>query len=145
MSNRYSASVQGGAGSVTLPSASLYAGANLDLRLMEVHVFNTTAISCLYNLLRLDTTGTKPAAEVDAPYDPNSVVAEGGVSGTHTVAPTLDEIFERLVLGTAIGSGVILTFGKEGLLIPKGTANGIGLILNGGTGQIANYTFVWEE
>jgi len=145
MSYRYSASVQGGAGSTTLPSASLYAGANKNKRLFEVHGFGTVATESRYLLRRLDTAGTKPAVVVDAPYDSNGPAAEAGVSGTHTVGPTLDEIFERLVFGASIGAGVILTFGKEGILIPNGTANGIGVVLNTGTGQVIDWTFVWEE
>lgn len=145
MAHRYSGSVQSVADSVTLPAASVYAGSDIDSRLMEVHAFNTSSTECFYNLIRLDTAGTKPSAVDDAPYHPGGPAAGGGVHGTHTVAPTLDEIFERLVFGAAIGAGVILTFGKEGLLIPKGIANGIGLVLESGTLQLLNVTFVWEE
>lgn len=146
MAHRYSGAVQGsGADSTTLPQASVYAGADIDLRVMEIHAFNTASTECEYNIVRLDTAGTKPAAVLDAPYHPGGPVAEGGVHGTHTVGPTIDEIFERLIFGAAIGAGVILTFGKEGLLIPKGVANGIGIVLDTGVLQVLNVTFVWEE
>jgi len=145
MSHRYSASLIQGVGTVLLPASSLYCGANLDKRLFEVHVQNTTAVACLYNLVRLDTAGTKPAAIADNPYEPGGPTAEAGVSNTHTVGPTLDEMIERLVFGAAVGAGVILTFGDKGILIPKGVANGIGIILASGTGQVLNATWVWEE
>lgn len=145
MGHRFSASVQGEAGTTVLPSASLYAGANKDLRLFEVHGFGTVATASRYLIRRLDTAGTKPAAVTDAPYDTRGPAATGEVSGTHTVGPTLDEIFERLVFGASIGAGIILTFGKEGLLIPNGIVNGIGVVLNTGIGQAIDWTWVWEE
>lgn len=145
MANRYSASLEAGVGTVTLVSSSLYAGANKNVRLFEVHAFNDSAVAAKYNLVRLDSAGTKPAAITDNPYDTTAIASDAGVSNTHTVLPTLDEIIERLPFGAAIGAGFILTFGDKGLLIPFGVANGIGLVLQGGTGQVILTTYVWEE
>lgn len=145
MGHRYSGTVVGGVGTTVLPSSSLYAGANKDLRLFEVHAFNTNINPVEVNLVRLDTAGTKPAAVTDAPYDPNGPAAEAGVHAVHTVGPTIDELIERLMFGEAIGAGVILTFGAAGLLIPAGVTNGVGLVLRAGTDQLIQTTYVWEE
>ena len=144
MANRYSASLTAGVGTALLPSSSLYAGANKEVRLFELHMFNDSAVECRYDVVRLDTAGTKPAAITDNPYEPGAV-SDAGVSNTHTVGPTLDEIIEELIFGAAFGAGFILTFGDKGLLIPAGVANGIGVALNTGTGQAIKTTYVWEE
>lgn len=143
---RHSATVIMGAGSTTLPGGSIYAGADKNIYLKELHLFNTVAIVSSYDLVRLDTAGTKPAAITnEAPYDPNGDVGTATIHAAHTVGPTIDEFFERMVFGPVEGSGYILTFGGPGIVIPKGVANGIGIVLTGGTGQILDATFVWEE
>jgi len=144
MSERYSASLLAAIGTTLLPSSSLYAGANKDVRLMELHAFNDSASACKYMLQRFDTQGTQGAAIVDSPYGRDTPTSEAEVFAVHTVGPTVDEVFERMPFGAAIGAGFILTFGKEGLLIPAGVANGIGMILIGGTGQLIETTYVWE-
>jgi len=144
MPERYSTSLLAAVGTTLLPSSSLYAGANKDVRLMELHAFNDTASACKYLLARLDTAGTKGAAQVDAAYGRVAQVSEAEVFAVHTVGPTIDEVFERMPFGAAIGAGFILTFGKEGLLIPAGIGNGIGMILIGGVGQQLETTYVWE-
>jgi len=49
------------------------------------------------------------------------------------------------MLGAVKGSGVIWTFGDEGIFVNIGTANGIGIICPSGTGQILDYYFDWIE
>jgi len=54
------------------------------------------------------------------------------------------------VLGAAVGSGVIWTFGDDGLAITaadavESTANGIGPVVATGTGQICQCYMVWDE
>jgi len=144
--SRYSGSLRTGAGTATLVMASLYAAATAAAKLKEVHVFNTTVTAVSLKLMRLNTAGTKPAAITDNEYDHSiSPPALCTVHNTHTVAPTLGEEIKRVALGAAIGSGVIWTFGDNGILVPLGVANGVGLILSTGTGQICDAVFVWEE
>ena len=143
--SRYSASLRTGAGTATLPMCSLYAVAAAGCKLKEIHIFNTVATAVALKLMRLDTAGTKPAAITDNEYDRDGPPALCTVHNTHTVAPTLNEEITRAMLGAAIGSGIIWTFGDNGILIPSGTANGIGLILSTGVGQICDVTFVWKE
>ena len=66
----------------------------------------------------------------------------------HTVAATMvsGANIRQAMLGAAVGSGVIWTFGDTGLLIAAGTANGIGVICPSGfTGQIVDYNIDWDE
>ena len=143
--SRYSKGVRTSIGSTALPIASLYAVAGSGCALREVHIFNTTATAVALMLARLDSAGTKPAALTDAEYDQNGPVAACLMHNTHTVGPTLDEEFAHVTLGAAIGSGVIWTFGGSGLIIPLGVANGIGVVVSTGTGQICDVSFVWDE
>ena len=48
-------------------------------------------------------------------------------------------------IGAAIGAAVIFTFGDSGLRIPIGTGNGIGVIVETGTGQVCQSYIVWDE
>ena len=142
---RYSAGFRTSAGSTTLPIGSVYAVAGSGFTLREVHLFNTTATAVALKLSRLDTAGTKPAAVTDNEYDQNAPVALSLAHNTHTVGPTINEEIVRATLGAAIGSGVIWTFGANGLVVPLGTANGIGIVVATGTGQICDVAFVWDE
>jgi len=144
---RYSAGAKtAGAGSTTLPLISLYAAASVGGRLREVGAFNTTPTAVDIKLVRLTSTGTQGASLTAAKYDDTSAAASCTPKNTHTVAPTLgDDLGYRASLGAAIGSGVIWTFGDTGIHIPPGTANGIGIIIENGTGQILQAYFVWDE
>jgi hypothetical protein len=132
-----------------LPSGSLYAAATIGGRLLEVGIFNTTATSCQVALRRLTTAGTPGAALDELPH--NTVVSSAAANctgfNTHTsTGPTITNGNFRLApLGAAIGSGVIWTFGDEGIIIPLGTANGVGILCPTGTGQICDFYFEWAE
>ncbi len=142
--SRYSGGILTAVGSVSLPIVSLYAVAGSGARLMEVHLFNTTTTAVQLRLMRLTTAGTKPGATTDGEYDENAPPALAQFHGTHTGGPTLGTEFKRVELGAAIGAGIIWTFGANGLVIPLGTANGIGVVPVG-TGQIVSANLVWEE
>ncbi len=143
--SRFGVGGRTGAGSTTLPIISLYAVAAAGCQLREIGFFNTTAVAVALKLVRLDTAGTKPAVLTDGEYNPDGPVALCGVHLTHTVGPTIDEEFKRTTLGAAIGSGIIWTFGATGLIIPAGTANGLGLVVSVGTGQICDAYIDWDE
>lgn len=134
-----------GAGSATLPLASLYAGASGGGRLREVGIINTTPTALVVGLARLSTTGTQGAALTEAKQDPNSGPALCEAFNTHTVAPTLAALGYRFDLGAAVGAAVVWTFADSGLVIPVGTANGIGIYIPSGTGQVCDFYFVWDE
>ena len=133
------------AGTNLLPAGSLYAIAARPLYLWEVGVFNTTTTATQVALSRLTTAGTQGAAATELAEDPEYTPV-GTVVGTHTsTGPTITGQFMLGTLGATAGSGVIWTFGGKGLIIPAGTANGIGLTVPTGTGQIWDAYFVWEE
>lgn len=127
-----------GAGSATLPAASLYSLGTGPLWLVEVGITNTTVTAFECSLKRLITAGTQGAAQtVVYEEDGTNFTAKGDPRDTHTVAPTLVAgESRRASIGASIGSGVIWTFGGRGLLIPSGVINGVGLMPMVGTGQI---------
>lgn len=143
---RYSSSFRSStAGSTTLPLGSLYAVAATRLILREVHVFNTTTTATDMALRQFTATGTQGAGAVEIPHDPGQSAAQGTTFLSHTVTPTITAgEFARASLAAAIGGGVVWVF-NDGLLIPAGTANGIGVIVGTGTGQICDLTFIWDE
>jgi hypothetical protein len=138
-----------GAGSTTLPIASLYATAAVRPRLVEVGVFNTTATVVVIALKRLTTAGTQGSTQTATYEDDNSQAAVTTPKDTHTVGPTITTVALRQApLGAAIGSGVIWTFGggkTPGLVIPNTTGDGIGLVIATGTGQICDVYWTWDE
>lgn len=141
---RFSAGCLTGAGSTTLPVISLYGLANNGPILREVGIFNTTTTEVAIKLVRLTTTGTQGGALTNAEHEPDDV-ATGAAFGTHSADPTLgDDLGYRAVLGAAKGAGVIFTFGGNGLRIPKGTGNGIGVIVENGSGQALQAYMVWD-
>ncbi len=144
---RYSAGVLTGAGSPTLPLISLYAAAAVGGKIREIGVFNTTTTAVAIRLVRLTTAGTSSAISTIGKHDPDSVGASCSPRQTHSsTGPTVgDDCGYRASLGAAIGAGVIWTFGDTGLRIPVGTANGIGVIVENGTGQACQAYIVWEE
>jgi hypothetical protein len=138
-----------GAGSTTLPIASLYATAAVRPKLVEVGVFNTTATAVAIALKRLTTAGTQGSTQTATYEDDNSQAAVTTPKDTHTVAPTITAVAMRqAVLGGAVGSGIIWTFGggkTSGIIIPNSTGDGVGLVIATGTGQICDVHFVWDE
>lgn len=135
-----------GAGSATLPMASLYASSTGGLWVVEIAVTNTTVTALETSLKRLTTAGTQGTAQT-VTYEENdgNFTAKGDPRDTHTVAPTLvaGEV-RRNSIGASIGSGVIWSFGGRGLFVPSGTANGIGLMPMTGTGQVCDVYFSWD-
>ena len=144
---RYSAGALTTAGSTTLPIISLYAIAAVGGRIREIGVFNTTAVAVALKLVRLAATGTQGTGLVEAKYDPSGAAASCTAFNTHSsTGPTLgDDLGYRTVLGAAIGSGIIWTFGDSGIIVPVGTANGVGVIVENGTGQACQAYIVWDE
>lgn len=143
---RFSAGVLTGAGSTTLPIISLYAGSTGGGRIREIGIFNTTATSVALKLCRISTAGTSSAIATIANHDPNSGPPLCSPRQTHSsTGPTITDAGYRTVLGAAIGAGTIWTFGDTGLVIATGTGNGIGVVVENGTGQACQAYIVWDE
>ena len=129
-----------GAGSATLPSTSIYSLGTGDCWLVEVGITNTTVTAYEVSLVRLTSAGTQGAAAGSWGSEESilNLTAKMSAVQAHTVAPGLGPEMRRASIGASIGSGVIFTFGGRGLLLPSGTANGLGLITIAGTGQLAD-------
>ncbi len=148
---RFMAGVRSTAGTAARPMMSLYSPAASTGRLREVGCFNTTATALEIFLTRLTDTGTQGAGLTESQYDPKGPPALCTAFTTHSADATYgDDLGYRAVLGAAVGSGVIWTFGENGLQIGLPDAvelvtNGIGISLETGTGQICQTYFVWDE
>ncbi len=130
----------------TRPSFALLNTAGVTGVLREVGIFNTTAVACTYRLVRF-TGGTAGADQTEVAHQTNSptssLVAKAG--WTADVTSIDADMGYRAQLGAAIGSGVIWTFGADGIETHVvGTTKGIGIIPVG-TGQICEVYFVWDE
>jgi hypothetical protein len=137
------------AGTATLPFVSIYSHATTaNVRMREVHIFNTTATGgFVVALCRLSSTGTQGAGLTEVSIDSTSAAASCTAFAGHTGAPTIAaDLGFRKRMGAAIGDGVIWTFNNDvGVTAAVGTANGLGLYVPTGTGQICEYTLVWDE
>lgn len=144
---RFSAGCLTTAGSTTLPIISLYAAAGSGAKIREIGVFNTTSTAVALKLTRMTTAGTQGAGLTEAKQWPNGPAAAATAFNTHSSSgPTLgDDLGYRTVLGAAVGAGMVWTFGDTGLEITAGTANGIGIIPENGTGQACQAYIVWDE
>lgn len=136
-----------GAGSSTLPMASLFSLGTGAVWIVEIGITNTTVTAFECSLKRATALGTAGTAQT-AVYEENdaNVTAKFNVNDTHTVAPTLvaGEI-RRTSIGASIGSGFVFTFGGRGLFVPSGTGNGICLMPITGTGQVSDVYFSVDQ
>ena len=129
----------------TIPAGSLYAPAGNRLILRQVTVFNTTATGVVVALQALTTAGTQGAGIVEIEYDNEGPTPTGTVFNSHTGAPTITTgEYERATLAAAIGAGIVWTF-DDGIYVPAGVANGVGVTTPTGTGQILDISFTWDE
>lgn len=129
----------------TLPAVSLYSSATFGIKIREIGIFNTTAVAFVATIRRLSTAGTQGAGLTEANYDEASPAQGTGFDAHTGTPPTAGGTFRQAVVGGVIGSGLIFTFGDSGLIIPAGTANGIGILCGTGTGQVFDYYIDWDE
>lgn len=127
------------------PGVSLYAVAARRPKIKEVHVFNTTTTAFIAGLIRLtNATGVGAGLTEVAEDDTDATIQSTGFAG-HTSDPGLGTEVRRAAIGAAVGAGVIWTFSDQGLHVPAGTANGVGIYCPTGTGQVFDYVVVWDE
>jgi hypothetical protein len=115
------------------------------LKLREVGVFNTTTTAVAIALARFTAATNVGAGQTEGEYDTDGVPPLATVFAGHTGDGTVGQILRQATLGAAAGAGVIWTFGDSGIVVPSGTANGIGIIVPTGTGQICDLYVDWEE
>lgn len=131
-------------GTTVRAMASVFSTASVGFKVREVGVFNTTTTAVAVALCRFTNATGVGAALTEVDYDAASPAIATGFAG-HTADGAVGSNFRYASIGAAIGSGVIWTFGESGILIPVGTANGIGIICPTGTGQICDYYIDWDE
>lgn len=143
--SRYSSGMTAaGAGTTLRPVLGILSTASVSPLLREVAMFNTTAVACTYRLVNF-TGGTAGAGQVERRHRRNAPAATSTVFGLWTADATIGEdTGYRMVLGAAVGSGAILTFGDTGLEAELGATSGLGLVPVG-TGQICECYFTWDE
>lgn len=135
------------AGTAARAIASLFAIASKGFRLREVGVFNTTAVALAIALARFTNATGVGAGLTEGEWDSGVDGLAPSVTGFagHTADGGVGDTLRQAPLGAAIGAGVIWTFGDTGIVIPPGTANGIGILIPTGTGQTCDYYYDWEE
>lgn len=136
-------------GSTTLPLCALVGGAANRLSIVEIGIFNTTATACAVKLARLSTAGT-PGATMNGALstnDPENTATPTGIlkNSYSSTAPTSADMAYRVQLASAIGAGFVWTFGAGGLIVPAIANDGLGILVENGTGQILQVYFVWDE
>lgn len=132
------------AGTTVRALFSLFSVASVGAKIREVGVVNTTSTALAVALVRFTNATGVGAGLTEANYDPANPAQCTGFAG-HTADGAVGEVFRQASIGAAIGAGVVWTFGDSGLLIPVGTANGIGVIIPTGTGQICDYWLDWDD
>jgi len=143
---RYSFGMRGSvAGTSARAMMSLFSVAAGGCQLVEVHVYNTTSTALAIALARFTAATNVGAGQTEGEYDTDGQVPLCTIFAGHSGDGTVGQILMQASLGAAVGSGVIWTFGNGGIRIPSGTANGIGIIVPTGTGQICDLTYVWDE
>ena len=126
---------------------SLFGIAGVGCKVREIGVFNTTSTALAVALARFTNATGVGAGLTEAEYDENAAAPSCAGFAGHTADATggVGQVFRQISLGAAVGSGVIWTFGDTGLVIQPGTANGIGVIVPTGTGQICDFYLDYDE
>ncbi len=131
-------------GTTVRAGASVFAIAAVGLNLREVGVFNTTTTAFAVAVVRFTNATGVGAGLTEVDWDPAKPAQCTGFAG-HTADGAVGQQFRQGTVGAAAGAGIIFPFGDSGLLIPVGTANGVGIICPTGTGQIFDYYIDWDE
>ena len=126
--------------------ASLYNTASGSFRIREISVANTTAVAVCVGVIRFSAATNVGTGLTEVQYDPADVpplcTAFAGHTGDGTTA---GGTIEQVSLGAAVGSGWVWTFGDMGLRATVGTANGVGIYIPTGTGQLLDFKICWDE
>lgn len=133
------------AGTTVRAQFSLYSIAAVRPRVREIGIFNTTSTAFNGAVTRFTNATGVGAGLTEVKYDPDTVSPSCTGFAGHTSDSAVSDVFRACSLGAAIGAGVIWTFGDTGIIIPVGTANGLGIAIPNGSGQITDYHLDWDE
>ena len=142
------AGVAGGIGTTARPVVSLYAPAGNGLRIRGIQVWNTTVTACVYKVQRLTNATGQGTGLTEVEINNSGSEGRdptGTAFDTHSADTGLGAVIRYWPIGAAVGAGYYDTWGDNGLWVPAGTANGVGIVLASGTGQILAYAIDWEE
>lgn len=132
-------------GTAARPIGSIYAAAATRFVLREVGIFNTTDVAAAFRLARLTAQGTPGTGLTEEEHDLDLSPPLCTAFNSHSADATVgNDLGYRVQLGAAKGSGIVFTFGADGIRGAIGTANGVGIIPIG-TGQVCEFYFVWDE
>jgi hypothetical protein len=129
----------------TVRGPSLYATAGVRPNVREIGVFNTTATAVAVAICRASATGTQGAGLTEVCQDDDSHTIIATAFNTHTADATVGSPVRQASLGAAIGSGVIFTFGGDGLVIDNATTAGLVITCPTGTAQHLDFYIEWTE
>lgn len=124
---------------------SLYATAAVRPQIVEIGVFNTTAVACAVAVNRASATGTQGAGLTEVCTSDDSAVIVATAFNTHTADATVGGAIRQASLGAAIGSGVIWTFADGEFIIDNLTTTGCVITCPTGTGQHLDFYITWKE
>jgi len=126
--------------------ASLFAVAASGGAIREIGVFNTTSTALAVGVIRFSAATNVGTGLTEAQYNTANPAPQcTGFAGHTGDGTTTGGVIRQASVAAAVGAGVIFTFGDTGLIIPIGTANGIGIYIPTGTGQICDYYIDWDE
>jgi hypothetical protein len=115
---RYGNSITKTTGAAAAPIATLSTGSARDVRVWEVGISVSTAVSGEVGLMRpANSPATPSGGQVGAADDPVSGAGVAVTANAWATAPTVSTGLRRMVLPATIGAGVIWTF-EDGLVIP---------------------------
>lgn len=142
---KYAAGARTTAGNTTWPIISIFAEAVTDVSVLECGISNTSSTAFEVRAVRISSgPGTVGAALTKTPTDNPTAVPKALAFTTHTAGtPTMTDLGYRAVIGPY--SGYIFTFDPIVLDAAAGTANGMAIVVENGTGQIAQSYFKWSE
>jgi len=129
----------------SLKGPSLYATAAVRPQILEIGVWNTTAVACAVAVVRATATGTQGTALTEVCTSDDSATVVATAFNTHSVNATVGSAIRQASLGAAVGSGVIWTWQPGEFIIDNATTAGVVIICPTGTGQHLDFYIAWKE
>lgn len=115
---RYGNTITKTTGAAAAAIATLSTGAARDVRIYEVGITASTAVSGEVGLMRPGNTPTVPTGgQVGSAHDNIAGAGAAVTANAWTTAPTAGTGMRRMVLPATIGAGVIWTF-PDGIVLP---------------------------
>lgn len=111
--------------------AMIRPASTLDVPVLEIGVFNETAVATSVGLVRSATTGTPSTSALVQAHDPQRPAGQTNIDTAWSVAATVASNYIRqIILPATIGAGIIWTFPPDSLIAK-----------NGGTTQLMLWNF----